>query len=174
ASQSSSKERIPTVSIMLLSSVTLNRSFAPTGRHSRNSGTDASAVSGIMVREKPAANFLLGNYAAESLIIAEAGASTGAIQIAGTAAISQIPFFIVACDYTLIGEELFAAGAYVSREPLLLGSLKGQDIAKLVIILIMIVAIILATVVSALLLKDGFVYGLSDFMNKIFDLKAFK
>ena len=134
----------------------------------------ASAVSGIMVREKPAANFLLGNYAAESLIIAEAGASTGAIQIAGTAAISQIPFFIVACDYTLIGEELFAAGAYVSREPLLLGSLKGQDIAKLVIILIMIVAIILGTIVSAFLLKDGFLYGMSDFLNKIFDLKAFK
>ena len=134
----------------------------------------ASAVSGIMVREKPAANFLLGNYAAESLIIAEAGASTGAIQIAGTAAISQIPFFIVACDYTLIGEELFAAGAYVSREPLLLGSLKGQDIAKLVIILIMIIAIILGTIAAIINSDSGIFQWLSDFMKQIFDLKAFK
>ena len=127
-----------------------------------------------MVREKPAANFILGNYAAESLIIAEAGASTGAIQIAGTASISQIPFFIVACDYTLIGEELFAAGAYVSREPLLLGSLKGQDIAKLVIILIMIIAIILGTM-AAIVNSDGGIFQcLSDFMKQIFDLKAFK
>ena len=38
----------------------------------------------------------------------------------------------------------------------------------------MIVAIILGTIVSAFLLKDGFIYGMSDFMNKIFDLKAFK
>ncbi|MCX7004714.1 MAG: hypothetical protein NTV22_15780 [bacterium] len=105
----------------------------------------AMAVSGIMVREKPAANFFMGSFAAESLILAEAGAATGAIQIAGTSAESQIPFFIVACDYTLIGEELFAASAYLSREPLLLGCLKGQDYAKLVIIVALLAGIALLT-----------------------------
>ncbi len=78
-----------------------------------------------MVREKPAAIFLLGYYYAEALMLAETGFSVGAIQIAGTDAQAQLPFFITTCDYTLIGEELYAASAYLSREPMLLGSLKG-------------------------------------------------
>lgn len=97
----------------------------------------AAAVDGIMVREKPATNFMLGWFAAEALILAETGATTGAIQIAGTDAIYQLPFFITACDYTLIGEELYAASAYLSREPLLLGSLVGQDYGKLVVLLVL-------------------------------------
>lgn len=96
----------------------------------------AAAVDGLMVREKPATNFFLGGFAAESLILAETGATTGAIQIAGTDGAGQLPFFIAACDYTLIGEELYAASAYLSREPLFLGSLKGQDYGKLIILVV--------------------------------------
>jgi hypothetical protein len=105
----------------------------------------AAAVDGLMAREKPATNFFLGMFWAESLILAETGAQTGAIQIAGTDSVFQLPFFITACDYTLIGEELYAASAYLSREPLLLGSLKGQDYGKLIILAVV-------TVGSALLL----------------------
>jgi len=90
-----------------------------------------ASVSGIMLRDKPAAIFFMGYYYAESLLLAETGSMTGAIQIAGTDSLAQLPFFITACDYTLIGEELYAASAYLSREPLLLGSLKGQDVGKL-------------------------------------------
>ncbi|GAH80264.1 unnamed protein product [marine sediment metagenome] len=86
-----------------------------------------------MVREKPAANFYMGYYYAESLILAETGADTGAIQIAGTDSVTQLPFFITSCDYTIIGEELYAASAYLSKEPLQLGSLKAQDLAKVII-----------------------------------------
>lgn len=89
-----------------------------------------AAVDGIMLRERPAANFFMGYYYAESLLLAETGAATGAIQIAGTDAEHQLPFFIAACDYTLIGEELYAASAYLSREPALVGPLRGQDIGK--------------------------------------------
>ncbi len=103
-----------------------------------------SGVDGIMVREKPAANFYLGTFYAESLILAETGHSVGAIQIAGTAMPSQLPFFIAACDYTLIGEELFAASAYLSREPRLLGSLLGQDWGKVIILALIIIGAILA------------------------------
>ena len=93
----------------------------------------AAAVDGMMVREKPAAVFLQGTFYAESLILAETGNSVGAIQIAGSDSDSQLPFFITACDYTLIGEELYAASAYLSREPMLLGSLRGQDYGKLIL-----------------------------------------
>ena len=89
-----------------------------------------AAVAGIMARERPAANFFMGYFYAESLILAEAGAATGAIQIAGTDAFTQLPFFVTTCDYTLMGEELYAASAYLSREPKLMGTLRGQDIGK--------------------------------------------
>ena len=90
----------------------------------------AASVTGKMVREKPATNFLVGSFFAESLILAETGYSTGAIQIAGTADLAQLPFFVTTCDYTLLGEELYAASAYLSREPTLLGSIKAQDTIK--------------------------------------------
>ncbi len=103
----------------------------------------AAAVCGTMVRDKPATNLFLGMFWAESLILAETGATTGAIQIGGTDSVHQLPFFITACDYTLIGEELYAASAYLSREPLLMGSLKGQDWGKMVIIILIIIGSLL-------------------------------
>lgn len=105
----------------------------------------AAGVDGMMLRENPGAIFYLGAFYAESLILAETGHSTGAIQIAGTAQPSQLPFFVTACDYTLIGEEMFAASAYLSREPLLLGGLKGQDWGKAIIIFMILVGVVLVT-----------------------------
>ena len=115
----------------------------------------AAALAGIMAREKPATNFFMGYYAAESLVLAESGAATGAIQIAGTDQISQLPFFITACDYTLIGEELYAASAYLSKEPLLVGSLKGQDACKLIIVLF-----VLLGTLAALIFRSDLIYKL--------------
>ncbi|MEW6050027.1 MAG: DUF6754 domain-containing protein [Candidatus Zixiibacteriota bacterium] len=105
----------------------------------------AAAIDGLVVREKPAAIFMMGMFYAESLILAETGNSVGAIQIAGTSEPSQLPFFVAACDYTLIGEELFAASAYLSKEPRQLGSLKGQDIGKGVILAAIVIGILLET-----------------------------
>lgn len=102
-------------------------------------------VDSIMVREKPAANFFLGTFAAEALILAETGATTGAIQIAGTDSNYQIPFFIVACDYCLISEELYAASAYLGRNPQLMGSLKGQDAGKMILFFALIVGTLMVT-----------------------------
>jgi hypothetical protein len=105
-----------------------------------------AAVDGMMVREKPAACFYMGYYYAESLLLAETGASTGAIQVAGTDADHQLPFFVTACDYTLIGEELYAAGAYLSREPVLVGTLRAQDVGKAVILTVLLLFGAVATI----------------------------
>ncbi len=102
-----------------------------------------AGVDGIIIREKPAAIFLMGAFYAESLILAETGFTSGAIQTAGTAMPSQLPFFVAACDYTLIGEELFAASAYLSKDPHQLGSLKGQDVGKALFVIVLAVGIIL-------------------------------
>jgi hypothetical protein len=105
-----------------------------------------AAVDGIMLRKKPAANFFMGSYFAESLLLTETGASTGAIQIAGTDSDHQLPFFVTTCDYTLIGEELYAASAYLSKEPVQIGTLRGQDIGKAFILSAIVIGTVLATI----------------------------
>ncbi|MHC4767094.1 MAG: DUF6754 domain-containing protein [Planctomycetota bacterium] len=102
-------------------------------------------LQGMMVREKPAACFYMGTFFAESLILAETGNSIGAIQVAGTAMPAQLPFFVAACDYTLIGEEFFAASAYLSGEPDQMGSLKGQDVGKVIVAFGLLVGVVAAT-----------------------------
>jgi hypothetical protein len=104
-----------------------------------------AGVNGIMIREKPATNFYLGKFYAESLLLAETGSLAGSIQISGTDEIAQIPFFVAATDYTLIGEELYAASAYLGREPVLLGTLKGQDWAKALVMIFLILGALAAT-----------------------------
>ena len=142
--------------VMSVSQETVKEAYIEAGRpdafnpnHIFVAGTDqfsyAAAVEGIMVREKPAAHIMMGYFYAESLLLAETGSTTGAIQIAGTDAFTQLPFFVTTCDYTLMGEELYAASAYLSREPRLLGSLKGQDISKGLLLIVLVVGAALAT-----------------------------
>jgi len=104
-----------------------------------------ATVNGWMMRDKPAANIYMGAFFAESLLLAETGNAAGSIQIAGTARPEQLPFFIAACDYTLMGEELYAASAYLSHEPTMLGGLKGQDSIKILIIAAIIIGILLVS-----------------------------
>ena len=110
-----------------------------------------AATSGMMARRRPAACFYFGCFFAESLILAENGNAIGAIQIAGTAETAQLPFFVAACDYTLIGEEFFAASAYLSGEPDQLGTLLGQDVAKAIAWIAILGASTAGTVVAVFL-----------------------
>ncbi len=93
----------------------------------------AAGVVGMMIRENVAANLMFGRFQAEALIISETGQSLKALQVAGTDEPTQIPFFITACDYVIIGEEFYATSAYLTREPTALGSLVGQDWSKLIL-----------------------------------------
>ncbi|MDQ7773653.1 MAG: hypothetical protein RDU13_09025 [Elusimicrobiales bacterium] len=118
----------------------------------------AASVDAMIHREKPAACFFIGHFMAESLLLAEVGATTGAIQIAGTEQESQLPFFFTSCDYTLIGEELYAAGAYLSKEPMLTSTLKVQDFGK--------AFVMLAVAAGAILIAAGAMFEL-DALSKV-------
>jgi hypothetical protein len=102
----------------------------------------AAAAVGIINREQVASNFMFGKFFAESLILAEAGNQVGAIQVAGTPTTTQIPFFVAACDYTIIGDEYYAGTAYLTREPVLLGSVVGQDRAKMLVMALIVLGIL--------------------------------
>ncbi|RKY97920.1 MAG: hypothetical protein DRQ10_07975, partial [Candidatus Hydrothermota bacterium] len=113
----------------------------------------AAGVTGLMLREKTAAHFFMGYYYAESLILTETGAATGAIQIAGSDAVTQLPFFIVTCDYTLIGEELYAASAYLAQNNLLSATIRTQDIMKAIIVALLVGTFALSFVSATLAQK---------------------
>jgi len=98
-----------------------------------------------MEDEKVSGNIMVGAFGAESLLLAEMGNAIGAVQVAGDTNMYQIPFFVVACDYTLIGEEMFAAGAVLGNNRDSLGSLQAQDFGKAIVLLVMILGALLAT-----------------------------
>jgi len=105
----------------------------------------AAGMAGIINREKVASIFLFGTFYAESLIIAENGNRVGAIQVAGTPSTTQVPFFIASCDYVLIGDEFYAATAYLTRQPTLVGAIVGQDWCKLLLLVLIVVGALLTT-----------------------------
>lgn len=113
-----------------------------------NQSAYAAGVSGWIKRDRVAASFLFGNYGYEALMLAEAGQQAGAVQIACTPSFFQVPFFMVSCDYTVFGEEFYAAGAYFSRDPVLTGSLVGQDWAKLVLLVLIVIGVLLHTLLQ--------------------------
>jgi len=113
----------------------------------------ASGTAGVMMREKAAAAIMIGAFFAESLFMAEVGNTIGAIQIAGTSNVAQIPFFVAACDYTLLSEEIFAASAYLSQDPVLTAGLIVQDWGKMFGLAIIVIGAILATLGNESLLN---------------------
>lgn len=106
----------------------------------------AAGVVGIMHRENVGANFFFGSFSAESLVMAENGQAVGAAQIAATPDANQIPFFLATCDYTILGEEYYATTALLSDDPILKGSLVGQDWGKLVLLVVIALGVVAVTV----------------------------
>ncbi|MBU1675566.1 hypothetical protein KKA85_07270 [bacterium] len=121
-------------------------------------------VDGLIDREKPGLCLFMGFFASESLLLAEGGHHVGTMQIAGTASPVQLPFFVAACDHTLIGEEFFAAGASLERDPAMLGSLRGQDLGKAAAIASVVAGVVIVTLAE--LTGSGALIWLRDaFMN---------
>jgi hypothetical protein len=112
----------------------------------------SSNYMGLMERERPGANIMIGAYWAESLQLAETGSRVGAMQITGTAQTGQIPFFLVTSDYCLIGEEIYSAGAYVTHDAQMTGSLAGQDVGRLIAVILSVLGVLAYTAGINLLL----------------------
>jgi len=93
---------------------------------------------GMFEREQIAANIMVGAYFWEAIVLAEHGGSVGAMQIAGTARQSQLPAFVASCDYLIIGDEMFAANAYVTQDEQQIANIAGQDIVRIIVLGLMV------------------------------------
>jgi hypothetical protein len=108
-----------------------------------------AALVAIGLRYRPAAHLMIGAFWHESVQIAEAYGRVGAVQIGGTGRLYQIPFFAAVCDMNLIGEEIYAVGAYINRTQELLSSIATSDIFKVAAMVLMVLGSILATIGAA-------------------------
>lgn len=93
-------------------------------------------------RRKPAGAILTGFWYHYTIIYAEALQRAGAMTLGGTDTTHNIPFMVAANNYSMIGEEMYAMSAYLSKDPLLSSSLAGQDVGKYIILVLSIIGVL--------------------------------
>jgi len=102
----------------------------------------ASAYVGMLMRDRPAVDVMVGLQWATAIYMSEVAHEVGSFQISGTTYLSNIACLAVSSDYVMIGEEMVAAGAYLSRDPVQLASIRTQDIIKAVMVVTLLLGII--------------------------------
>jgi len=95
--------------------------------------------------ERVAANVMVGSFGDEYLLMAEPGAQRDITQIAGSDALNAHPFMVATADHVLLGEELFAAGAYLTDRPEHVASLWVQDILRMLIVAAIVIGVLIVT-----------------------------
>jgi len=93
-------------------------------------------------RREHLASVLIGRFGAEGLWIAESSRDPEMTQLGGTSSPHAMALMGTALDETVIGEEIYAAGAYLHR-PSHLGSLATQDVVRVVVILVILVGVVM-------------------------------
>jgi len=106
----------------------------------------SAGVMSILMNENVGAGIFLGSYHHAGLMVVETANKVGAMTVGGTDSISQLCWFVAGCDYSLLGEEIYALGAYIGKNPVAIGAIAGQDLIKLGILLIMLVGVLLTQV----------------------------
>ena len=116
-------------------------------------GSYNAAVIGTLEREHVAASIMVGSLFYESVLFIEAAERVGAIQIGGTMNTHQLPFVAAGCDYSLVGAEMFAASAYLSKDPVQVGWLMSEEVCKVLALTAIAVGAALASLGSTVLTR---------------------
>jgi hypothetical protein len=106
----------------------------------------AAGVMRLVTQQKLAANVMIGRFGDEFLLMAEPGAQQDMIQIGGTSVPEVLPFVYTTMKNPLIGEEIYAGGAYLSGKPNHLSSLFAQDVFRWLLVAGILSAVFLRTV----------------------------
>jgi len=125
-----------------------------TGKYIRWFGGDqfsyAVGTAGTILAEKPAMIVFLGYFLMDVVLDAETGARVGAVQIGGT--LGNLAYVAMFCDYLLIGEEIYAASASISKDKMAISTLAGQDWMKIISIGLMVVGVLFMLARSSVIL----------------------
>jgi hypothetical protein len=110
-------------------------------------------VLGILTEENVGANIMIGPFSGATVLWGMTTSAVGAIGIAGTGRTAQIPYMVVCFDYSILGEEVFAAGAYVTKEPYIVSALVANDLLRVFIISILLLGTLFLTMGNNEILK---------------------
>lgn len=124
----------------MLRSVSVDREYDPT--QGRVTGlTPFSYAAGAMMAvqdEHVSTNILLGHYGVEVALLTEAAERGNSLVIGGTDQVQAQALLFAAAQEPLIGEEVYAGGAYLGAAPAHIASLQVQDIFRWVLIVAMV------------------------------------
>jgi Domain of unknown function (DUF6754) len=150
ARAASNSDRPPVVTsgdgvVTILSQDTLQSTYRSLGTEQRYDPTNArltgltpmAYAAGAMPAihdEHMSANIFAGHYGTEVALLTEAGERSHSLTVSSSDNISAQAAMYVVSDETLLGEELYAAGAYLGAGPAHLASLRMQDILRWVIV----------------------------------------
>ena len=105
----------------------------------------------VLDSERVAVHVLLGHFGNEGALAADMGARQHSFVLAGTDSVPTQALFYATADHPLIGEETFAAGAYLGAGGMQRASLRVQDLLRLILIILIVAGTVLRTLGVGLL-----------------------
>src|SRR4051812_20126957 len=108
----------------------------------------AAGAAEVVTRQNVSHAVMAGKFGPEVLLLTEAQRRSGAQQIAGSSDPEGNALIFLTADQTLIGEEIFAAGAYLEQRPTHIASLLAQDGLRWAVIIAIVIGFIIANVIG--------------------------
>jgi hypothetical protein len=106
----------------------------------------ASAIPNLLDTEEVSVHILNGAFGVEGALIADFGNRENAFVLAGTDDVQSQALLFATADHPLIGEEVFAGGAYLDDRPIYLASLRTQDVVRILVIGLILIGTLLKTI----------------------------
>jgi len=142
--------------LMLVAQDTLYRAYQRTGLTTGYRSTDVQMIAPdptayavgaqeTINRETVGANVMIGHFGEEYLLLGEPGAQREIVQMVGADSVPVQPLMWATSDRVLLGEELFAAGAYLTHRPEHIASLYLQDTLRVLIVIAIAIGVLLRT-----------------------------
>lgn len=105
----------------------------------------AAGVMNLLTIDKAEANIMVGSFGDEYLLMGEVAARHNVTHIGGSSHPNVLPFIYASADETLLGEEIYAAKAYLEQDPAHIGSLVAQDSMRWLIFFVIIGGVVVTT-----------------------------
>jgi hypothetical protein len=97
----------------------------------------------VIYDQQVSMNILAGHFGSEIALVADAAERSGSLSLGGSDNLSAQAVLFATAQEPLIGEELYAGGAYIQAGPMHTASLQAQDVLRWVLISVILVGSIL-------------------------------
>lgn len=104
-----------------------------------------ATLPGMLEADRVSVNLMLGHFGSEGALGADMAARQGSFTLAGSDSVPTQALFFATADEPLIGEEAYAVGAYLGRGGMARASLRVQDLARLLVIGLIVLGTLLRT-----------------------------